>query len=145
MFDPVIAFTLLPVFFRKTDTHSVCFISFRPLGCPLDPHALPIGDGLFFPFCFVRSWVGYIGQFQIEMLEMQVEARLIRRTQDLSISPSGTRRSGIGIQLGEDNDLESKSALITAEFKSWTRLFSRKFIDRTWIGILMMVFQRTCG
>ena len=83
-------------------------------------------------------------QFQIEMLEMQVEARLIRRTQDLSISPSGTRHSGIGIQLGDDDDLKSKSAKIAAEVESWTRLFSRKFIDRTWIGILMMVFQRTC-
>jgi hypothetical protein len=83
--------------------------------------------------------------FQIEMLEMQVEARLVRRIQELAISPSGTRHGGISIQLDEDNELKSKSATITAEFKSWARLFSRKFIDRTWIGILMMVFQRTCG
>jgi hypothetical protein len=69
---------------------------------------------------------------------MQVEARLIRQTL------SGTN-SGVGVQLGEDEDLKSKSARIKAEFRSWTRLFSRKFIDRTWIGILMMVFQRTCG
>lgn len=106
---------------RETDIY---FIPFFPLGCPLDPHA----------------WAGYLDEFQIEMLEMQVEARLIRRTQDL-----GTRRSGIGVQLGEDDDLKSKSAKITAEFKSWARLFGGKFIDRTWIGILMMVFQRTCG
>jgi len=69
---------------------------------------------------------------------MQVEARLVRRTQGLS-------SSGVGVQLGEDiDDPKSKSGKIAVEFKSWARLFSRKFIDRTWIGILMMVFQRTC-
>ena len=79
-----------------------------------------------------------MGCFQIEMLEMQVEARLVRRTQGLS---SGR----VGGQLGEDDgDLKSKRTKISAEFKSWARLFSKKFIDRTWIGILMMVFQRTC-
>ena len=71
---------------------------------------------------------------------MQVEARLIRRTQGLSISSSG-----IGVRLDEDDGLKSKSAKITAELKSWARLFSTRFIDRTWIGILMMVFQRTYG
>ena len=74
---------------------------------------------------------------------MQVEARLIRQTEGLFQSRTG---SGVSIQLGEDDDdLKPISAKIRAEFKSWTRLFSRKFIDRTWIGILMMVFQRTCG
>lgn len=87
---------------------------------------------------------GYLNVFQIEMLEMQVEARLVRQTQGLSVSSSRTG-SGLGVQLGEDNDLKPKSAKLTAEFKSWARLFSRKFIDRTWIGILMMFFQRTCG
>ena len=72
---------------------------------------------------------------------MQVEARLVRQTQGLLSSGNG-----VNIQLGEDDDdPKSKSAKITAEFKSWARLFSGKFIDRTWIGILMMVFQRTCG
>lgn len=75
------------------------------------------------------------------MLEMQVEARLVRQTQSVSILSSG---SGVGVQLGEDDYLKSKSANITAEFRSWARLFSKKFIDRTWIGILMMVFQREC-
>jgi len=70
---------------------------------------------------------------------MQVEAQLVRRTQGLS-------SSGVGVQLGEDDGgLKSKPTKIVAEFKSWTRLFSRKYIDRTWIGILMMVFQRACG
>ena len=74
---------------------------------------------------------------------MQVEARLIRQTEGLLPSRTG---SGVNIQLGEDDDdLKLISAKIRSEFKSWTRLFSRKFIDRTWIGILMMVFQRTCG
>jgi hypothetical protein len=78
------------------------------------------------------------------MLEMQVEARLIRQTQGLS-SSSGTGTGDVGVRLSEDDeDFKSKSAKITAEFKSWARLFNRKFIDRTWIGILMMVFQREC-
>ena len=69
---------------------------------------------------------------------MQVEARLVRQTQALS-------SSGVGVQLGGgDDDPKSKPGNIAVEFKSWARLFSRKFIDRTWIGILMMVFQRTC-
>lgn len=69
---------------------------------------------------------------------MQVEARLVCQTQRQS-SPSGT----VGVQLDEDCDhLKSRSAKVTAEFRSWARLFSSKFIDRTWIGILMMVFQR---
>jgi len=68
---------------------------------------------------------------------MQVEARLIRRTQ-------GVSSDGVRIQLGEgEDDPKSKPGKIAVEFKSWARLFSRKFIDRTWIGILMMVFQRT--
>ena len=100
----------------------VCFlfhIILPPFGLPPDPH-------------------------QIEMLEMRVEARLVRQTQGLP-SLSGPE-SGIGFQLGEGRDHpKSTSANITAEFKSWARLFSRKFIDRTWIGILMMVFQRECG
>jgi len=74
---------------------------------------------------------------------MQVEARLVQRTQGLPSSGTG---SGMNIQLEEDDDdPKSKPAKITAEFKSWARLFSGKFIDRTWIGILMMVFQRACG
>lgn len=86
---------------------------------------------------FVWFWAGCTDPYQIEMLEMQVEARLVRQTQGLS-SSSGT--SG-----GEDDDhLKSRSMNIAAEFKSWGRLFGRKFIDRTWIGILMMVFQREC-
>ena len=69
---------------------------------------------------------------------MQVEARLIRRTQGLS-------SNDVDVQLGEDDDdPKLKTGKVAVEFKSWARLFSRKFIGRTWIGILMMVFQRTC-
>lgn len=117
----VLGSILLSGLVRETD---ICFMPFCPLRCPLDPHV----------------WAGYLDEFKIEMLEMQVEARLIRRTQDL-----GTRRGDISVHLGENGDLKSKSAKITAEFKSWARLFGEKFIDRTWIGVLMMVFQRTCG
>lgn len=72
---------------------------------------------------------------------MQVEARLVRRSE--ALSSSGTSGS-VGVQLGGGDgvDLKSKSAMIAVELKSWARLFSPKFIDRTWIGILMMVFQR---
>ena len=75
---------------------------------------------------------------------MRVEARLVRQTEGLS--PSGTG-SGVSFRLNEEeeDDPKSRSAKIKAEYRSWARLFSRKFIDRTWIGILMMVFQRTCG
>ena len=74
---------------------------------------------------------------------MQVEARLVRQTQGL---PPGID-TGVGVRLGEDDDdddghLKSRSVQITAEFRSWARLFSKKFVDRTWIGVLMMVFQR---
>lgn len=41
--------------------------------------------------------------------------------------------------------MKSTSSRITAEFRSWAMLFSKKFIDRTWIGILMMVFQQWSG
>lgn len=55
---------------------------------------------------------------QIELLEMQVETTLIQQT------------------LGRDkNDLRSEAL-------AWARLFHRKFIDRSLIGILMMFFQR---
>lgn len=50
---------------------------------------------------------------------MRVEATLIQRT--------------IGY---EKNDLRS-------EAKAWARLFDRKFIDRTLIGVFIMFFQRT--
>ena len=77
---------------------------------------------------------------------MQVEARLIRRTQDASSSLSSGTGSGVSLQLseGDDGHFKSRSWNVTTEFRSWARLFSKKFIDRTWIGILMMVFQREC-
>ena len=71
------------------------------------------------------------------MLEMRVEAQLVRRT-----DPSSLSTAGGGVNVYPGGDLKPTSANIRAEFKSWTRLFNRKFIDRTWIGILMMVFQR---
>ena len=75
---------------------------------------------------------------------MQVEARLVQRTRIPSVSSPGAS-DHTGAQLGGDDSLKSKSARLTAEFRSWARLFDRKLVDRTWIGVLMMVFQRTCG
>jgi hypothetical protein len=55
---------------------------------------------------------------QVELLEMRVETALIERT------------------VGNDKrDIRSEAI-------AWARLFHRKYIDRTLIGIFMMFFQR---
>jgi hypothetical protein len=55
---------------------------------------------------------------QVELLEMRVETALTQQT--------------IGI---DKHNLRSEAI-------AWARLFDRKYIDRTLIGILMMFFQR---
>ncbi|KAH8110541.1 general substrate transporter [Phellopilus nigrolimitatus] len=60
---------------------------------------------------------------RLESLEMQVEAELISR----SASPTVANNH------------------VAAELHSWTRLFSRKYIDRVFIGITMMFFQQWSG
>jgi hypothetical protein len=55
---------------------------------------------------------------QVELLEMRVETALTQQT--------------IGI---DKHNLRSEAT-------AWARLFDRKYIDRTLIGILMMFFQR---
>ena len=55
---------------------------------------------------------------QVELLEMRVETALIQQT--------------IGIDKHN----------VRSEATAWARLFDRKYIDRTLIGILMMFFQR---
>ena len=35
-----------------------------------------------------------------------------------------------------------KDGSLRAEVHAWSRLFSKKYIDRTSIGVMMMVYQR---
>jgi hypothetical protein len=56
------------------------------------------------------------------MLEMRVQASVVR----------------------EMNPRDDNNAL-RAEALTWARLFERRYIDRTIIGILIMFFQRACG
>lgn len=63
---------------------------------------------------------------QIEFLEMQVEASLIKRSEES------------GVQHSEDHSM-------SAEWARWKRLFEPKFIDRTFIGVLIMFFQQWSG
>ncbi|CCM06248.1 uncharacterized protein FIBRA_08497 [Fibroporia radiculosa] len=66
---------------------------------------------------------------QIELLEMKTEAALIAR--------AGT---------GSERDLrEFEGGLLRAEARRWMRLFGRKYLKRTAIGIMMMFFQQWSG
>ena len=57
---------------------------------------------------------------QVELLEMQVETILVQRV---------------------DGDRTTKG--VFDELRAWKRLFGRKYRDRTMVGVLIMVFQRT--
>lgn len=57
---------------------------------------------------------------QVELLEMQVETILVQRV---------------------DGDRMTKG--VVDELRAWKRLFGRKYRDRTMVGVLIMVFQRT--
>lgn len=61
---------------------------------------------------------------KVELLEMQVEAQLVAQ----AVSP--------------DDDV--KAGTLRAEARAWARLFGRKYRRRTFIGIMMMFFQRAC-
>ncbi|KAF8633067.1 hypothetical protein AX17_004685 [Amanita inopinata Kibby_2008] len=67
---------------------------------------------------------------QIELLEMRVEAALIQR---LQLRHADT-----------DADLSVKPGF-RAELSTWKRLFSKEYRERTWIGVLVMVFQQWSG
>ena len=57
---------------------------------------------------------------QIELLEMRVEMMLVQK----------------------GRQADAKKGTMYAEARAWARLFERRYIDRTLIGILMMFFQR---
>jgi hypothetical protein len=61
-------------------------------------------------------------QIQIELLEMEVETKIVQQT--------------VGVEAKADSQTMREEAL------AWARLFSKKYIGRTWIGILIMFFQR---
>ncbi|KAG6809898.1 hypothetical protein H0H92_014199 [Tricholoma furcatifolium] len=65
----------------------------------------------------------------IELLEMRVETTLIQ-----CVSDEGTNH---------DNQLQPWS--LEFELRSWRRLLQRKYRGRTWIGVLIMVFQQWSG
>ncbi|TFK33820.1 general substrate transporter [Crucibulum laeve] len=64
---------------------------------------------------------------QVELLEMKVEAELIRRAADLAVD-EGSRKSGVGHEL-----------------KAWTKLWDPKWRKRTLVGVGIMVFQQWSG
>jgi hypothetical protein len=37
---------------------------------------------------------------------------------------------------------DARKGFMYSEARAWARLFERKYIDRTLVGVLMMVFQR---
>ena len=67
---------------------------------------------------------------QLELLEMRVETTLIQRVlaRELGVSQTHSMQkldSGFGV-----------------EWRAWKRLFQERYRSRTWIGVLIMVFQR---
>ncbi|KAG7091343.1 hypothetical protein E1B28_010386 [Marasmius oreades] len=63
----------------------------------------------------------------LELLEMRVEAVTIQRT------------------FGGEMTSSVKGSNIYRELRTWGTLFEDRYRDRTWIGILMMVFQQWSG
>ncbi|KIM36896.1 hypothetical protein M413DRAFT_281953 [Hebeloma cylindrosporum] len=64
---------------------------------------------------------------QLELLEMRSETEVIRRT------------------LARELETEEPLRGFKAEWKAWKKLFSERYRDRTWIGVLIMVFQQWSG
>jgi len=64
---------------------------------------------------------------QLELLEMRVETEVVRRVlaRELELEYPTRRETGL-----------------REEWKAWKKLFSERYRDRTWIGVLVMVFQR---
>ncbi|KAF8626943.1 hypothetical protein AX15_004621 [Amanita polypyramis BW_CC] len=64
---------------------------------------------------------------QIELLEMKVEAALVQRMDLL-------HERGLSVKRG-----------FLSEWNAWKRLFEPGYRERTWIGVLVMVFQQWSG
>ncbi|KAG6888375.1 hypothetical protein C0995_008811 [Termitomyces sp. Mi166 len=67
---------------------------------------------------------------QLELLEMRVEMTLVQRALDDGVT---------------DHDDRVRLWSLRSELKAWKRLSQRKYRDRTWIGVLIMVFQQWSG
>ncbi|KAG6853736.1 hypothetical protein C0991_001870 [Blastosporella zonata] len=67
---------------------------------------------------------------QLELLEMRVETALVQRALD------------DGVVDGND---QLQPWNLKSEHRAWRRLLQRKYRDRTWIGVLIMVFQQWSG
>jgi hypothetical protein len=65
---------------------------------------------------------------QLELLEMRAENELVQRTLARELELEEPMRTETGFK---------------AEWKAWKKLFSDRYRDRTWIGVLIMVFQRS--
>ncbi|KAJ3515026.1 hypothetical protein NLJ89_g2020 [Agrocybe chaxingu] len=63
---------------------------------------------------------------QIELLEMRVETTLIERT--------------LGIVSAAEDESTTQSG-----WEAWKKLFDERYRDRTWIGVMIMVFQQWSG
>jgi hypothetical protein len=64
----------------------------------------------------------YLTSQKIELMEMEAEAVMLQRS--TPINHGGYMRG---------------------EALAWARLFDRRYIDRTLVGILVMFFQRECS
>ncbi|KAK1227922.1 hypothetical protein PQX77_009061 [Marasmius sp. AFHP31] len=64
---------------------------------------------------------------RLELLEMRVEVTMIQQT------------------LGTDVVSSHKGSDVSQELRTWKMLFGEVYRDRTWIGVLMMVFQQWSG
>ena len=65
---------------------------------------------------------------QLELLEMRAEKEVVQRTLARELELEEPMRTETGLR---------------AEWKAWKKLFSERYRDRTWIGVLIMVFQRS--
>lgn len=67
---------------------------------------------------------------QLELLEMRVETTLIQRVLERELGVPQTH----GVAKPETG--------FVVEWRAWKRLFQERYRSRTWIGVLIMAFQR---
>lgn len=71
---------------------------------------------------------------QLELMEMRVETRLVQRVLERELT------------LDADNSVQvHQGSPLILEWRTWKKLFGDRYRDRTWIGVLIMVFQRECS
>ena len=79
---------------------------------------------------------------QLELLEMRVETALIKRMLEselgMDVNTEGPRNNDT-----HDAPTPANIGGLGAEWRAWKKLFHERYRDRTAIGVLIMVFQRT--